>query len=547
MSLVFQVPQNVLKQRRQTLHNRQAFTFCICIAMLLTLAQAGCRSRREPSRRADFVARILPGTIDATTNVAANVPPSPNTPNPSPSQISTVSYDLTAPPEIVPPGKLAEEIVGSGPNTAGAAALPSLGNGYTSDGAPQDVPDNCILDLRQAVAVAQSQNPQLGIARADIGKAAAGKKIAFSAFLPSLGVVESLNALDTDVRSVPSPVFAPLLPIEWNSQYNQIELETQWIIWDFGRRLGRYRQADIMVDIARLKYQRACQTVGYDATEAYYRVLLAYSTVVTAQNTLRRAEEYLRVAKNLFQQGEVDRESIYSAELQVAKARQECVSARTRVNTSTAQLNLAMGRNTLCPTRVRLIESEPQFQADLPACLNTAVNCRREIRVVSDWVAKTYAATDVAKADFMPKVISGASYTSTADDPQSDTKYGYIAFCWDIYTGGKRVGKLREEQADTDRAIANGRQVCDRIAFEVNFAYQRVDDAAKRIDLARSAVRLAHERLRIVMNKFEQGTDSPTDVVDAQTAMTVAEQRYADTIFALRSAIARLEYAMGVN
>lgn len=543
MSLVSRMPQNVLKQRWQILHNRQALTFCLCIVVLLTLAHTGCRSRREPSRRADFVARILP----ATTSVAANMSTAQNAPNTPPSQVSRVSYDLTDPPEIVPPGPLAEEIVGNGPNASGAAVLSGSDHGDTSDGAPRDVPERCILDLRQTVAVAQSQNPQLGIARADIGKAAAGKKIAFSAFLPSLGVVDSLNLLDTDIRSTPSSVFAPFLPIEWNSQYNQVELETQWIIWDFGRRLGRYRQADILVDIARLKYQRACQTVGYDATEAYYRVLLAYSTVVTAQNTLRRAEEYLRVAKNLFQQGEVDRESIYSAELQVAKARQECVSARTRVNTSTAQLNLTMGRNTLCPTRVRLIESEPQFQADLPACLNAAVNCRREIRVVSDWVAKTHAATDVAKADFMPKVVSGASYTSTAGDPETDSQYGYIAFCWDIYAGGRRVGKLREEQADTDRAIANGRQVCDRIAFEVNYAYQKVDDAAKRIDLARSAVRLANERLRIVMNKFEQGTDSPTDVVDAQTAMTVAEQRYADTIFALRSAIARLEYAMGVN
>ncbi len=50
-----------------------------------------------------------------------------------------------------------------------------------------------------------------------------------------------------------------------------------------------------------------------------------------------------------------------------------------------------------------------------------------------------------------------------------------------------------------------------------------------------------------MMNKFMQGEDSPTDVVDAQTAMTVAEQRYFETVYALRSAIARLEYAMGVS
>ena len=274
---------------------------------------------------------------------------------------------------------------------------------------------------------------------------------------------------------------------------------------------------------------------------------MAYSTVVTAQNTLRRAEEFLRVSNNLFEQGEVDRESVYSAELQVAKARQQGVAARAMVNTSTARLNLVMGQNTICPTRVQQIEGEPQFDPDLCGCLHTAVACRLEIQVVSDFVAKAHEATAVAKADFMPKVVSNATYASTGGGIDSTETMAHIAFAWDIYSGGKRVGKLQEERADTAQAIASGRQVCDRIAFEVNHAYQMVEDAAERIDLARSAVRLAGERLRIVMNKFEQGEDSPTDVVDAQTAMTVAEQEYFDTVFQLRSAIARLEYAMGVN
>ncbi len=129
---------------------------------------------------------------------------------------------------------------------------------------------------------------------------------------------------------------------------------------------------------------------------------------------------------------------------------------------------------------------------------------------------------------------------------ETDIKVGTIDFVWDIYSGGKRVGKLMAERADVARAVSHGRRVCDRIAFEVNYAYQKVEDARQRIELARSAVRLAAERLRIVMNKFAEGEDSPTDVVDAQTAMTVAEQHYVETVYDLRSAIARLEYAMGV-
>ena len=512
---------------------------------LLAFGQVGCRLERQSSRPAELVGQTA--SLDGKAPGNATYAPARDDDRPIalPRDVATVSYDHVVSPEIVPPGPLAEEIVTNGQNHANGDNAPRLGD--RANGLPGDEADANVLNLHQVVAIARRQNPQLGIARAEIGKAAAGKKMAFSAFLPRVGIVDSLNTLDCDVHATPSSAFDSFLPLNWNSQYNQVELETQWILWDFGRRLGTYRQADILVEIARLRYQRACQTVAFDATDAYYRVLLAYSTVITAKNTLRRAEEYLRVAKNLFEQGEIDRESIYSAELQVAKAKQGCVSARTRVNTSTAQLNLTMGRNTVIPTRVQRIDSRPQFQSNLLESLDMAVAHRREIRVVADWVVKAHEATAVAKADFMPKVVTGANYSSTGGDMESDSTCGYIAFSWDIYTGGKRVGRLDEERADVARAIANSRQVCDRIAFEVNYAYQKVEDAAERIDLARSAVRLARERLRIVMNKFEQGEVGPTDVVDAQTAMTVAEQRYFDTVFELRSAIARLEYAIGIN
>jgi len=452
--------------------------------------------------------------------------------------------DLHEPPVPTPPGRLAEEIVGE---DAVRSDRDVTSNPRQPDPRPAGMPADCALSLPRAIAIALRQNPQLSVVRAEIDKAAAGEEIAFSAFLPQMGVVNTLGAHNVEFGESSTPSLQPFTPFHWTSRYNQVELETQWIIWDFGRRTSDYRQAEILVEIAQLRYQRACQTVAYDTTEAYFRVLLAYSTEVTARDALRRANEYLRVSGNLFEQGKVDRESLYSAELQVAKARQRCISARANVNTATAHLNLTMGQSTTCFPRVNSIRTEPKFNADLLQCLRLAASRRREIRIVSDWVAKTNEATVGARADFMPKVVSNAAYSSTSGDLDSDVTCGGIAVAWDIYAGGKRIGAVHEQQANTCRAIAKGRQVCDRIAFEVNFAYQKVEDASKRIDLARSAVQFATEKLRIIMNKFEQGEASPTDVVDAQTSLTASEQQYADTIFELRLAIARLHYAMGVS
>lgn len=53
--------------------------------------------------------------------------------------------------------------------------------------------------------------------------------------------------------------------------YELAELKLQWLVCDFGRRLRRYRQAEIAVDIAQLQPDRAFQTVANEVAVAYSR------------------------------------------------------------------------------------------------------------------------------------------------------------------------------------------------------------------------------------------------------------------------------------
>ena len=48
------------------------------------------------------------------------------------------------------------------------------------------------------------------------------------------------------------------MPVGLSGQtgYELAEVKLQWLIYDFGRRLGRYNQAGIETDIARLQTER---------------------------------------------------------------------------------------------------------------------------------------------------------------------------------------------------------------------------------------------------------------------------------------------------
>ena len=73
-----------------------------------------------------------------------------------------------------------------------------------------------------------------------------------------------------------------------NTGYELAEIKLQWLICDFGRRLGRYRQAGLAVDIAQLQSERAYQTVANEVSVAYYQVLRTRALRKTAVDAVRR-------------------------------------------------------------------------------------------------------------------------------------------------------------------------------------------------------------------------------------------------------------------
>src|SRR5262249_57503237 len=76
-------------------------------------------------------------------------------------------------------------------------------------------------------------------------------------------------------------------------------------------------------------------------------------------------------------------------------------------------------------------------------------------------------------------------------------------------------------------------------------AYRSAITARKRIDHLRPVIVEARENLRLVRNRYRNGNATPTDIVDAETALTGAQQRLSSATYEYLAALARLDYALG--
>jgi outer membrane protein TolC len=419
------------------------------------------------------------------------------------------------------------------------------------------------LTLAEAIDTAFRLQPRLRVYLESVEQARRAEDIAFAPFLPVAATSYSVGGFNLDAGGVlpvtagPIPGFAFLpglggLPFgtDIHTGYQLADLRLQWLLCDFGRRLGRYRQAGLAADIAQLQSDRAFQTVANEVAVAYYQLLRTRALRKTAIDAVRRAEDDLAVAKNLAKGGALEKEKVLRVEVQLADSQRLLDAAEEAEAVAVAALNLAIGLNVNAGTNVAEVSDIPSFAQTLADCLQTAVGQRREFRVARQSIQVADEGRRVARAEFAPRVVAEGllfDFQQAAPRGHADLALGFIKLDWVLFEGGKRVAQTQITDSKLRAAVAQAQTVADTIAFQVTEAFRRMTTARLAIDRSRPAVTQAEENYRLVRARARQGDATSSEITDAESTLTRAQQANLNAIHDYLIALVRLEYAMGIT
>ncbi len=419
-----------------------------------------------------------------------------------------------------------------------------------------------ILTLPEAIETAFRQQPRLRVFMEGVEQARRGEDIAFAPFLPLATAGYSVGGFDVNAGglgvNVGQPSAFTFLPalgavpvgLNLNTGYELADFKLQWLICDFGRRMGRYRQAGLATDIAQLESERAYQTVANEVSVAYYQVLRTRALRKTALDAVRRAEDDLQVAKNLKKAGVLEKEKVLRVEVLLAESLRLLDASENAEAVAVAALNLAIGLNVNAPTGVQEISDVPAFTQSLAECLQTAVGQRREFQVARQSIEVADEGRRVAKASFAPRIIAEGDlldFQQSAPRGHADLAVGTIKLEWGLFEGGKRVAELRVSDSKIRAAVAQAETIADTIAFQVTETYRHLMTARRGIDLSRPAVAQAEENNRLVQARAKLGDATTAEITDSESTLTRAQQAYLNSIHDYLIALSRLEYAMGIT
>jgi outer membrane protein, multidrug efflux system len=382
-------------------------------------------------------------------------------------------------------------------------------------------------DVRVAVAAIQEFRAQYGVAKGD--------------FFPQI----SLNAQGGRSKIVLGTI--------GSFTFNQLQAtaDLSWEL-DFWGRIRRSTEAARSDLLAQQESQRqVVLTLVGDVANTYLQLRELDLELEISRRTLASNRETLRLARRRFDQGQISELDVRQFESEVATPAASVAQLEGQIAQTENLLSLLIGKNPGGIPRGRPL-TDVLAEVVIPTMSPSAMLERRpDVREAEAQLHAATARIGAAKADLFPTVTVTGDYgtfshnTDELFKKQSETYQILGTVSIPLFTGG-RLGK----QVD----VARARAAQARYSYEqtVLSALREVEDAIAGVRAARNQLAAQQTQvdalrrgLRLAELRYQAGTSSYLDLLDAQRSLFGAELSLAQVQGQQASAAVTLYRALG--
>lgn len=318
-------------------------------------------------------------------------------------------------------------------------------------------------------------------------------------------------------------------------------------IYDFGVSYNRLRAAHLEEDRAEHDAEDARLRTEMETSLAYFRVLEARGVLRVVEESLNAVERQVAAAKEARAAGLAAANDVIAAEAQEAERRQQLLSARNNVRIAEAVLNRFLGRDLRAAVEIEDVEDAPAHATPYEGDLAAALDRRPDLAALRTDIEVSQARWRATRDSFFPRIYAFGSWNGTTDDFVLHKSWlsGGVGIDIPLFDGGSTIAGVRRAGREIEQAVDRNAEGVDDAALSVMKAWLDVDEAQARIPVARKAVELAQENMRVTRDMYAQGISTSTDVLLEEDRLARAQSGALQARYAVHAAQARLRYETG--
>jgi outer membrane protein len=367
--------------------------------------------------------------------------------------------------------------------------------------------------LKQAIARALSQNPEVVMARLDEMKATMGVKLARSPFEPRLGVGTGLAYTNGFPLSIEGS--APAI---------------------FQARANEYlynKPQSYSIKQAQESARGATFASGEKSDEIIYRVASLYidadrsgRLADSATKEVESLEKVLDAAKARVKEGRELAVSAQEANVNLLRAKQRLMALKSDREYASRSLAVSLGYSEAdLVTPADEERTAPGIPTTEDAAISTALNSSKELkRLESNYTAKgfelkSYAAQRMPKVDLVAQYALLSKYNHYqeffASFKRNNGELG-AAIEIPIFAGSGVKAQVQQSEVDQQHIRSEIDAARNRIMLDIHQSYQEIEKSDIARQLAQADLDLARSQLSIVLAQMNEGRASLRQVEEAR-------------------------------
>ena len=397
--------------------------------------------------------------------------------------------------------------------------------------------------LAECIQIAVDNHPSLKAADASIQ---AGNQRVYEAAAPYLPqVTASYAATRRQTNGAAAGVSVVANPMKQNFFNSGVSL-TQ-VLFDFGQTLEAIRSAQASEESLRADRTTQLSTVVLNLKQAYFNVLATRRLLGVADETVRQNQKHLEQAEGRFNVGVAAKFDVTQAQVQVAQAELNQVTARNNVSVARETLRNALGLNgELDFDVVDTFDIHHLVITDTDA-LAAAYDRRPELQSLRAQEKSTADQITSLQLSYFPTVEGLANYNWQSPEYNFDPRFDVWAITgnitWQLASGGLTTAQIGEQKANLMNLKSNEELERQSIALEVRQAVLNLQQAAESIRVSEKGLQQARENLDLAEGRYSTGVGNIIELTDAQASLTTAEASYVQALYSYKTAVAAVEKA----
>tara|TARA_B100001109_G_C18838129_1_gene462996 strand:- start:258 stop:1580 length:1323 start_codon:yes stop_codon:yes gene_type:complete len=303
------------------------------------------------------------------------------------------------------------------------------------------------------------------------------------------------------------------------------------------------KAAKAKMQAMQLKSQRTQDGMKIELKKAYMMLQVSYKAQMVVNKAVKMAESGYQMVSDYYTEGMVQKADVLMADLHLKQMQTKQQAVKNQIQSASNQIAYLIGDS----SRTQIYQASDILDTSISTTLAEVsfTENRDDIQAMENAAEAYKRMSQASKMAFLPRLNAFGRYQMYDDEILQADANGYLVgarLSWSLFNGYQNAAKSEKAKVEYQKAIYEAEQYKSRSTSEFNETRNNLQLAIFKVQQEKLALQQAEEAYQIRKDRFSEGLEKTTDLLQAETQLYQSEMGLLNALFEYHLTNAYLQF-----